>query len=165
MTRQLTERLHLDKLPEGFRNALDSWRFWFTMGAIAIGCLFIWGAVNTLEIANTQSKQARDEAVKAAQIQASAQAAFSSCVNSRPELQKLSTFVHGVNLLAFVLIHDSRATLQVTAKGTPEYAARVGNLARLSHAAMKVGAIKALPVPTLADCQDRKASVLTEAHH
>lgn len=163
MTKQLTERLHLDRLPPEIRNALDSWRFWFTMGAVAIGCLVIWAVINTVEITSTQAQQARDDAVKAAQIQASAQSAYSSCVGSRPELQRLSTFVGGVNMLSSTLVHDSEATLKVTPRTDPGYVTRSQNLARIEHAARKVHAIHALPVPTLADCKAREIAILVQA--
>lgn len=164
MTQRLTKRLHLDRLPPGVREALDSWRFWFTVLAVAIAGLVLWGIVNTAEISSTQARQARDDAVKAAQIQAQAQSTYTSCVSARPELAKISRFVRGVNDLAGVLVANAQAIINATPSGDPERDTRIGNFGRIYRAASKIGAIRSLPVPTLADCQARRASVIDQAH-
>lgn len=163
MTRLLTERLHLDRLPPGVREALDSWRFWFTVLAVVIAALVLWSIVNTAEISSTQARQARDDAVKAAQIQAQAQAAYQQCVQSRPELQKLSLHVRGVNDLASVLEENAIAALKATARTDPQYLVRIANTQRIIKAAAKIAAVESFPIPTLKQCRARRIATLKAA--
>lgn len=160
MTRTITESLHLDRAPAWLRNTLDSHVFWLVVFGLAVSGLAIWAYINTQSIANAQARQTRDEAIKAAQIQSSAQSAYQSCIQSRPELRRLSLHVAGVNEMAETLVENSRAVAESTPTYDPQYAVRVANLHRLERAARKIAAIKSLPAPSLAECRARRTTIL-----
>lgn len=160
LTHRVTEFLHLDRLPAGVRNYLDSWRFWALILGVAVAWLALWAYVNTTEIAQAQANQARDEAVHVAQIQSNAQSAYTTCMASRPLIAKFAVHVRGVNDGFATLVENSRAIVTATPVSDPQYRVRVANLARLERAAAKVAALQSIPVPTRADCVARRAAIL-----
>lgn len=173
MTAKIVER-YLSKLPPWVRTSLDTWKPTAFALAIAVSGLAIWALVQSTQISATQAQQTKDEAVKAAQIQASAQAAFTQCIASRPELSKLNSFLKGVNEaggalrdISAVLVANAAAVLQATPASDPQHRVRAANVKRIAavnkkaeRATLKIGAIKNLPVPTKAACKGRRKAVL-----
>jgi len=80
------------------------------------------------------------------------QAAVARCLASRPQIQRISKHLHGVNLLADVLVTNSRASAEATLPGDPQRLSRLANLHRLEQARSDIAAIDSLPVPSVARC-------------
>jgi hypothetical protein len=78
----------------------------------------------------TNARTIRDEAVRAAETRAAADAAVARCMTSRPQLQRVSRHVLGVNEFAAVLVENSARTLEATPRSDPQYAVRKTNLHR-----------------------------------
>jgi len=83
---------------------------------------------------------------------AARQAAVARCFASRPQLQRISRHLHGVNLLADVLVTNTRASVEATPPGDPQRRSRLANLHRIEQAHDDIAAIDSLPVPTVAQC-------------
>ncbi len=81
------------------------------------------------------------------------QAAVARCLTSRPQLERISKHLHGVNLLADVLVTNTRASVTATPLSDPQRRSRLANLHRIEQARSDIAAVDRLPVPTVAQCQ------------
>lgn len=141
---------------------LDNWRFWMGVAYVAIAVVIVFLWINYQDVADSQARQARDEAVKIASVQAQASATYQSCLNAIPELEKINTHVQGVNEFARTILVNSHQTLIATPKDDPQYAVRFANYERLLAATTKIGAARSIPVPTKQDCKDRRKAVIAQ---
>lgn len=144
------------------RRRLDKPDVWtviayFGLAAVVVGLFFV-----NQQTQKTVSHQARDEAIRVAQIKGSAAANYTACIKSIPELRKISTHLAGVNQLADVLVTNGEAVLEATPRSDPQYPIRHANLVRLLRSREKIGAVRALPVPTRTDCLLRRSAALQQ---
>jgi hypothetical protein len=119
---------------------------WIVLFIIGIGVLIGYGWT-------TNARTIRDEAVRAAETRAAADAAVARCMTSRPQLQRVSRHVLGVNEFAAVLVENSARTLEATPRSDPQYAVRKTNLLRLIQARKKIKAVSGFHVPSVAECR------------
>ena len=136
----------LDKVPDGVRERVDTFRFFAIVYGVAIGLLAIGGWVLN---ARTNEQAARNTAAR--------EAALVACIRSIPVTSRISLHVSGVNDLAQILVQNSKDAIAASAPGDPLAHVRVANLRRLQVAAAKIGAVTAFPVPTVAECEERSA--------
>lgn len=94
----------------------------------------------------------RDEAVRVAETRAAKDAAVARCLSSRPQLQRVSKHVRGVNEFAVTVVENSARVLDATPRSDPQYQVRRTNLISLIKAREKIKAVSGFHVPTVADC-------------
>lgn len=123
---------------------LDSWKPWVVVLAAGLIAVNVW----TLTI---YRGQARDEATHAAEIVASADGQYTSCVGSIPVLKKINGFIIGARVVDEALVRNSRANLAATPIDSPLYTVRAGNLNRLRAASAAAAQVR-FPVPTRSTC-------------
>lgn len=126
------------------RETLSDWKAWMIVAYVGLAGLTVYGWTIS---ARTQQEQSRRQAATAAAVQ--------SCIQSRPQVERVSRHVYGVNQLALVLVENSAAVLDATPTSDPQYEVRKKNLTRLIKARENVAAIKSFPVPTVAQCRAR----------
>lgn len=124
------------------------WQFWMVIAYFAIAWTIAW-------LALVYSRTLRDEAIREAEARSAREAAVARCLESRPQTARVSQFVQGVNEGFTILVLNSAAVLNQTPRSDPQYRIRKANLRRLIAAREKVLAIKAFPVPSVAECRQR----------
>lgn len=82
-------------------------------------------------------------------------AVVQACLQSRPQIRRVSKFVQGTNQLALALVENSAAVLDATPKTDPQHEVRQKNLLRIIRARENVKAISSFPVPTRSECRAR----------
>ncbi len=117
--------------------------FWIVVFLLGIGALAGWGGYEYARVA-------RDEAVRAAD----GRARVVDCLSSRGLIHKFDLHVEGVNEFARTQVVNARAQLAVTPHSSRMYRVRRANLNRLIRAQRNVAALKAIPVPTKAQCRN-----------
>lgn len=153
----------LGRVPDEVTRFLDNWKLWMGIAYVGLAIAVVWLFILNGDTTRTAAANARDEAVRIAEVQTSAETSYNQCVGSIPTLRKLSTYLEGQNEIAAVIVTNSAANLAITLKTDPMYATRKGNLERLRDAKAKVGAITSLPVPTVKDCKARKRAALAKS--
>lgn len=145
-------------LPPRVAAIMDNWRFWFMIALAAAFAAIILG-YKSLE-RTIHDENSRETA------------SYVSCVQSIPILKAISKHFRGTNEVIGVgndgkggiLVQNSKAVVEATPEGDPQLQTRKDNLARLRAGAKDVGAIRSLPVPTMAQCleQSKRAPVLPQ---
>lgn len=132
------------KLERSLRDTFRHLAFWIILAYVFLLALTAYGwTIN----ARTLQEESRSKAAKAAAVQA--------CIQGRPEIEKISRHVVGVNQLALVLVENNAAVVNSTPHSDPQYRVRLNNLRRLIRARENVKAISSFPVPTVAECRAR----------
>lgn len=150
----------LARVPERWRDILDSWQFWIGVAFFVLALVVVWLFVLNQRTTRTEAAAAAERAVLAERQRAAANSNYAACIVSIPQLTRISRHLGGVNDLADVLLTNSREIARATPKNEPAYRTRIANLARLETAAAKIAAIKALPVPTVKQCKERRRMAL-----
>lgn len=163
VTYRIVQRLHLYQVPSRVRVFLDSGKFWFLVLVLASAGLGI-GLYANYKANLVQSKQQVDDRVKAAQVVASANATYNTCLASIPALQKLELFIRGEKSESRILVLNAAAIVESTPPESDQYAVRIANFTRIQAADAKVQAGIDLPVPTVKSCEQRRQAVLEDAH-
>lgn len=152
---------HPVKPEKATRAVLDSWQFW--MGVAYFGLVLVVVALyfQNGRIDNAQRRADRAETLHLASVTAEASSAYTQCVLSIPTLQKVDTFVRGVQELHQTLLTNARLAHQATPPGTAAYRVQASNLIRLRHSA---DAVKGLTfhVPTVKECRHRRDAILAQ---
>lgn len=133
-----------EKHPPRVRTILASWQAWFVIALLGVIAAVVLGYYNLQRTIDDEN--------------ARVDAAYVSCVESIPFLEKLSQHVAGVNEVIGVrgvYVQNSKAIVDATSKTDPQRATRKANLARARAGAHDVSAATRLPVPTAKQCLAR----------
>lgn len=149
------------ELERSVRHRLDNWKFWVAIAYLGLAATVVGLFFINQSTQNTVAKQAKDEAIHAAEIASNAKAQYTQCLTSSPLLEKINDFIDGVRIVEHSLILNSRANLGSTNKKDPQYKVRQANLNRLVRAS-KVADSVDFPVPTKAQCKERRDQLLKE---
>jgi hypothetical protein len=144
----------VDRLPDPWNSRLSHWQFWVAAAYFGLVVVVTW-------LTYVYSHQLRDESLRLASTEATAQARYHACLESIPTLKNFDTHVEGVRDLADTLVANSFAVAASTAKSDPQHAVRMENLARLVRAQAKIHALTAIPVPTPHECASDRDVQLT----
>lgn len=142
------------------REFLNSWQLW--MGIAWLGIVAV--VVGLIIVRNTaltaQAEIQREASLHHAEVVATGNAAYNSCVQSIPTLRRISTHLLGVNEIARAAVENARAIAVATPRSDPEYGVRHRNYERIRAATAKVAAVQKLPVPNRDDCSARRRAVM-----
>lgn len=128
---------------------------WMIVAYIGLAAVTLAGWNLSARIARDEARTARIQAIREAENQAAKTAAVERCLTSRPQLERISQHVSGVNEGFTILVLNAAAVLNQTPRSDPLYELRQANLKRLIQAREKVLAIKAFPVPTVDECKGK----------
>lgn len=142
--------------PARVRELFSHFAPWMIVAYIGLAAMTLAGWNLSARIAQDEAQTARIQAVREAETRAAKDAAIARCLSSRPQLRRVSEFVGGVNDGFTILVLNSAAVLNQTPRSDPQYQIRKANLHRLIRAREKVLAIKAFPVPTVAQCKAQR---------
>lgn len=142
------------------RRFLSTWQLWMGIAWIAIVVVVVGLVVIRNETITTAARLDREQNLHRAEVKSTAQSTYNACAQSIPTLRKISLHLEGVNEIATALVANTKALLDTTSPGLPDYAVRRENYLRLRRAQQNVAALRDLPVPTLQDCAARRAAVL-----
>lgn len=137
------------------RDFLSHFAPWMVIAYFGLASVTVFVLFLSARIAQDEARTARIQAVREAEQRAAKDAAVARCLSSRPQLRRISQHVAGVNEGFTILVLNSSAVLSQTPRSDPQYAIRRANLHRLIRAREKVLAIKAFPVPTVAQCKSQ----------
>jgi len=146
---RLIPKVILRRMPERWRDRLDSWQFWVGVAYFGLACCVVG-----LYFVNSRTQ--REEAIRISTARAAAQAQERRCIESRPVLMKVNRFFEGSQDLAATLVENSQANLAATPIDDPLRPTRVKNLRRLAAAYRKVLDVDDFPVPTVDQCRGRR---------
>lgn len=145
-----------------FRRFLSAWQFWMGIAFLAQITVVIGLVVVSNQTNATNLRVAREQTIHQAQVRGAADSAYNSCVQSIPELRRISRHLRGVNQLAGAVVANAKAVLDSTDPGDPFYPLRKSNYDRVMTAAEKISAVRALPIPTKKECGARKKTILVQ---
>jgi len=136
------------------REVLCSWWFWVAVAYFGLACVVVALYFINGRTSHDAARVARDEAIHQSEIVSARQAAYTQCLASIPELEKINGFVGSVRAIRDALEQNSTALLDSTPPGAPLYTVRVHSLARLRMTAKRIEAVH-FQVPTIAECNAR----------
>lgn len=131
---------------------LDNWKVWVGIAYFGLVITVVWLYYLNQRQSDTQAKQARDEAVRIAEVESTTQAQRDQCRASIPTLARINGFVDGVYDLHAVLEKNARLIAAATPKADPAYTIRQENWKRIRATVTKVAGVH-FPVPTRAECE------------
>ena len=133
---------------------LDNWRFWVGIAYFGLAVVVVWLFFLNQSTSKTQARQARDEAVRVAEIDSAQTAQRQQCLASIPTLRRINGFVAGVSDLHMALEENAKAVLDATPKTDRQHRVRLDNWLRIKRTVNEVSGVH-FPVPTLKQCHAR----------
>lgn len=160
MTARFLRMSRLDRISPHVVAFLDADRLWVAVFFVGMVVSFALSYNSATTAHRTSLIAIRSAAARDASITAQANVAYTTCIGSRPLIQKFSTYVKGTNEFVEAAVMNAAASAAAIGYGDPEYATRRDNLLRLIHAEHKIQVVQSVAVPTVQQCEDKRDEIL-----
>jgi hypothetical protein len=152
----MLDKILPDKVPTMFRRL----GFWLLIAYIVLAAVAVRGQVTQAQTTRNAAHTAKEQAIRRSSQESAIVSDYKVCVRSAPSIARVNKFLHGVNDLADILIQNAAAGLKAAPPGDPLNPVRRASLIRLRKARANVAVIKRFPVPTKAECVQRRRKAM-----